>query len=120
VFEVGDHRELGDEGQGNPDQVLIGERPAEKHEVRPEIQQLWCVNCRHVVCFVPEDDTSVDQNERAEGGDESNERVQDPDNVDQSLGLSNQFQQACDDRDKSFGIVYTKGKLMLKFDSFYT
>ena len=120
MFEVSDHGEVGDEGQGNSDQVLIGERPAEEDEVRPEIEKLWCVNLGHMIRLVPEDDTSVDQNERAEGGDESNERVQDPDNVDQSLGLSNQFQQACDDRDKSFGIVYTKGKLMLKFDSFYT
>ena len=87
MFEVGDHREMGDEGQGNSDEVLIGERPAEKHEVRPEVQQLWCMDRRHVVCFVPEDDTSVDQNKRAEGGDESDERVQDPDDVDQPLRL---------------------------------
>lgn len=87
MFEVGNHRELGDEGQENPDQVLIGERPAEKHEVRPEVQQLWCVNRGHMICLVPKDDASIDQNKCAEGGDESNERAQDADDVDQSLGL---------------------------------
>ena len=87
MFEVGDHREMDEEGQGNSDQVLIGKGPAEKHKVRPEVQQLWCVNRGHMICFVPKDDAPIDQNKCAEGGDESNERVQYSDDVDQSLGL---------------------------------
>lgn len=87
MLKVGDHREPGNESQRNADQVLIGERPAEEDEVRPEIEKLWCVNFGHMIRLVPEDNTSIDQNECDESGDQSDERVQDFDDVNQSLGL---------------------------------
>lgn len=114
MFEVGDHRKAGQERQRDADEVLVGERPAEEAKIRPEVEQLWCVNCRHMVRFVPEDDAPVDQNEGAKSGDQSDERLQDSDNVDQPLGLGEQFQRARDDGNHSFSIVCTKSELAFR------
>ena len=84
---------------------MIGERPAEKDEVRPEVKKLWCVNLRHMIVLVPKNDTSVDENKCGEGGEQSDERLQDLDDIDQPLRLSGHFQRARDDRNYGFGIV---------------
>jgi hypothetical protein len=52
VFEVGEHGELGDDGQRDADEVLVDEGPAEEDEVGPEVEELRGVNCWDVVGLV--------------------------------------------------------------------
>ena len=71
------------------------------------------MNRGHVVCFVSKNHTSVDEDEGAEGGDQSDERFQNFDDINHSLGLGGYFQRARDDGNNSFSIVWTESKLLL-------
>jgi len=61
-----------------------------------------------VIRFVSKYDTSVDQNERAKGGYQSDEWLQNLDDVDHPLGLGEEFQSTRNDGDHSFSIVCRK------------
>ena len=52
MFEVGELGQLGDESQGDADEVLVGEGPAEEDEVGPEVEHLGGVDGWDVVGLV--------------------------------------------------------------------
>jgi hypothetical protein len=93
---------------------LIGERPAEETKVGPEIEQLWRVNRRHMVRLVSKDNAPINQNEGAESCDQSDERMQDPEDIDHSLGLGEEFQRARNDGDNGFSVVWTQSKSVVR------
>lgn len=84
---VSDHREPGKESQRDADEVLIRKWPAEEDQVRPKIEQLGRVDGGDVIRLVAEDNATIDQDERAEGGDQGEEWMQNPDDIGQALWL---------------------------------
>lgn len=68
--------------------MLVSERPAEEHKVRPEIEQLGRVDRGYVIRLITEDDAAVYQNKCSESGEQGEERSQDFNDVVHPLRLS--------------------------------
>lgn len=92
--------------------MLIGEGPAEKDEVGPEVKELGRVDCWDMVGLVAQDDAAVDEDEGDECGEEGDKRLQGADDLQEALRLCCEFDGTCGDRYDSFGIVCESCKLV--------
>lgn len=97
---------MGNEGQRYPDEMLIGERPAEEDEIGPEVEQLGYMKGGNMVGFVTQDNAAVDDHKSSKSNNKSDERLQDFGDVEETLWLGEQFEGTSDDRDHGFGVVW--------------